>query len=44
VSTAVVTIDGLALSDLYYIDVGTAVAASGVVSVTVKSLVFQEGC
>jgi ethanolamine utilization protein EutA len=37
-----VTLDGLDLGDLDYIDVGTPVAPSGVVPVIVKSLVFQE--
>jgi ethanolamine utilization protein EutA len=37
-----VTLDGLELGDLDYIDVGTPVAPSGVVPVIVKSLVFQE--
>jgi len=37
-----VTLDGLELGDLDYIDVGTPVAPSGVVPVVVKSLVFQE--
>ncbi len=38
-----VTLDGLELGDLDYIDVGTPVAPSGVVPVIVKSLVFAEG-
>ena len=37
-----VTLDGLELGHLDYIDVGTPVAPSGVVPVIVKSLVFQE--
>src|SRR2546423_248326 len=37
-----VTLDGLELGDLDYIDVGTPVAPSGVVPVIVKSLVFPE--
>ena len=37
-----VTLDGLELGDLDYIDVGTPVAPSGVVPVIVKSLVFRE--
>ena len=37
-----VTLDGLELGDLDYIDVGTPLAPSGVVPVIVKSLVFQE--
>ena len=38
-----VTLDGLELGELDYIDVGAPVAPSGVVPVIVKSLVFQEG-
>jgi len=37
-----VTLDGLDLGDLDYIDVGAPVAPSGVVPVIVKSLVFRE--
>jgi len=37
-----VTLDGLELGDLDYIDVGTPVSPSGVVPVIVKSLVFRE--
>ncbi len=37
-----VTLDGLELGDLDYIDVGAPVSPSGVVPVIVKSLVFQE--
>lgn len=37
-----VTLDGLELGELDYIDVGTPVAPSGVVPVIVKSLVFPE--
>ena len=37
-----VTLDGLELGELDYIDVGAPVAPSGVVPVIVKSLVFQE--
>ena len=37
-----VTLDGLELGDLDYIDVGAPVAPSGVVPVIVKSLVFPE--
>ena len=38
-----VTLDGLELGDLDYIDIGAPVAPSGVVPVIVKSLVFPEG-
>jgi ethanolamine utilization protein EutA len=38
-----VTLDGLELGDLDYIDVGSPVPPSGVVPVIVKSLVFPEG-
>ena len=38
-----VTLDGLELGELDYIDVGAPVAPSGVVPVIVKSLVFPEG-
>jgi ethanolamine utilization protein EutA len=37
-----VTLDGLELGDLDYIDVGTPIQPSGIVPVIVKSLVFQE--
>jgi len=37
-----ITLDGLELGDLDYIDVGAPVAPSGVVPVIVKSLVFPE--
>ena len=37
-----VTLDGLELGDLDYIDVGTPVPPSGVVPVIVKSLIFRE--
>jgi ethanolamine utilization protein EutA len=37
-----VTLDGLELGELDYIDVGAPVAPSGVVPVIVKSLVFPE--
>lgn len=37
-----VTLDGLELGDLDYIDIGTPVPPSGVVPVIVKSLVFPE--
>jgi len=37
-----VTLDGIELGDLDYIDVGTPVVPSGVVPVIVKSLVFRE--
>ena len=38
----IVTLDGLDLGDLDYIDVGAPVSPSGVVPVIVKSLVFQR--
>ena len=38
----IVTLDGIELGDLDYIDVGTPVVPSGVVPVIVKSLVFRE--
>jgi len=38
-----ITLDGLELGELDYIDVGAPVAPSGVVPVMVKSLVFAEG-
>lgn len=38
-----VTLDGLELGDLDYVDVGSPVPPSGVVPVIVKSLVFPEG-
>ncbi|TMC68022.1 MAG: hypothetical protein E6J15_13840 [Chloroflexi bacterium] len=38
-----VTLDGIELGDLDYIDVGAPVRPSGVVPVIVKSLVFREG-
>jgi ethanolamine utilization protein EutA len=42
VSGDVITLDGIELGDLDYIDVGAPVPPSGVVPVIVKSLVFQE--
>ncbi|HEV2010486.1 MAG TPA: ethanolamine ammonia-lyase reactivating factor EutA [Candidatus Limnocylindria bacterium] len=38
-----ITLDGLELGDLDYIDVGAPLPPSGVVPVVVKSLVFSEG-
>jgi len=38
-----ITLDGLELGDLDYVDVGTPQPPSGVVPVIVKSLVFPDG-
>lgn len=39
----VISIDGLKLGDLDYVDIGTRVPASGVVPVVIKSLLFPTG-
>ena len=38
--TAIISIDGIALSDFDFIDVGALIPSSGAVPVVIKSLIF----
>jgi ethanolamine utilization protein EutA len=40
IDSAIVSIDGIALSDFDYVDVGALIPSSGSVPVVIKSLIF----